>query len=77
MISTKYLKRTDILEEMKYMSNEGLLNQGALSGIQKELKQEYISPEYIREKLETVRRTMDAMERDLRILEKDMNEPRP
>jgi hypothetical protein len=71
MLKLSAIQRKDVLEEMRHLAGDYLTNQGPLSGLRKELSnQDYVDPMYLREKIQTVRSTMDALEHDLKILER-------
>jgi len=72
MIKVEGIKRVDVLDEMKYMVNDYLLKQGALCALQKELERPYIDYSYVMEKVNSIRRTMDGLEHDLKILAEDL-----
>lgn len=75
MINLKAVKRQDIVEEMRHMASVYLVNHGPLTGLQMELNHEdYMDPRYLREKIRLVKSTMDAIEHDLSILEREADQ---
>lgn len=73
MIKVAYLKKKDVLSEMQFVVDKYIpSNGGPLNAIRQELsKTDYISPEYVREKISVMRSLMDGLERDLSLIEYD------
>lgn len=76
MINLKAVKRQDVVVEMRHLVNNYLVKHGPITGLQMELNHEnYMDPNYLREKIRLVKSTMDALEHDLRILENSEETP--
>lgn len=73
MIKVAYLKRKDVLSDMQFTVDKYITsNGGPLNAISKELsKSDYISTEYVMEKIRIIRGLMDNLERDLNLIEYD------
>ena len=75
MINLKAVKRKDVVEEMRHLANNYLVKHGPLTGLQMELNHtDYMDPNYLREKIRLVKSTMDAIEHDLNILERESDQ---
>ena len=60
-----------LIHEMQFLAGDCLLHEGALSGLQKALSQEkYLDNHYIRDKINSIRKTLDGLEHDLAIAER-------
>lgn len=58
-----------LIEEMRFLANDCLLKQGALSGLQLALSEdnEYLDEHYVREKIAATIKTLQGIEHDLDI----------
>lgn len=75
MINLKAVKRQDVVEEMRHLVNNYLVKHGPITGLQMELNHDnYMDPGYLREKIRLVKSTMDALEHDLSILERESDQ---
>jgi len=73
MIKVAYLKRKDVLSDMQFTVDKYITsNGGPLNAIRQELsKTDYISTEYVLEKIRIIRALMDNMESALNMMEYD------
>lgn len=73
MIKVAYLKRKDVLSDMQFTVDKYITsNSGPINAISKELsKTDYISTEYVMEKIRIIRALMDNMESALNMMEYD------
>lgn len=58
-----------LIQEMRFLANDCLLKQGALSGLQLALSEDndYIDEHYVREKIRETIKTLEGIEHDLDI----------
>jgi hypothetical protein len=63
----KYLEKVEenLINEVRFFSDEYLNHQGPLSGLQKAVNQNYLDMNYIEEKINTIKKTMDAIEHEV------------
>jgi len=56
-----------LIEEMQHIAGDYLLNQGPITGLQRELTHEYIDVSYVKEKCRLIKIAVDGIEHDLNI----------
>jgi hypothetical protein len=73
MIKLEYLKKKNVLDDMRYTVDKYIPgNDGPLQALKKELfKSDCISPEYIREKIDILHSILDELNRELSFIESE------